>query len=102
MLGGTYTFRTGLINNSVADFNQAAGVDAEYKINRHLTAEAEIAGSRRDRDWLTNDSIKTDMEGYAYKAALNADFDHKLQGHTNLQLSYTQMDRNFTPNLSND
>lgn len=100
MVGGTYTFRTGLINNSVADFNQVVGVDTRYKINPDVSVKAQMAGSHRGQEWMTDDRLKTSSEGYAYKAVLDADFDHKLQGHTNFQLSYTQMDKDFSPNLS--
>ena len=101
MVGGVYTFRTGLINNSVADLNQVVGVDAKYDINKGTSLSGEIAGSQRDRDLMTNERLKTDMEGYAYKAVLDTHFEHaKYDGHTNFSLSYTQMDKDFSPNLS--
>ncbi|OIO37317.1 MAG: hypothetical protein AUJ72_04765 [Candidatus Omnitrophica bacterium CG1_02_46_14] len=100
MVGGTYTFRTGLINNSVTDWNQVVGVDTKYKINEHVTAKTEIAGSHREQDLMTNDRLKTSLQGYAYKTELGAKFDHRLDGHTDASLSYTQMDKNFQPSLS--
>ncbi len=101
MIGGTYTFRTGLIDSSVADFNQAMGVDAKYDLGEHTDVTGEIAGSHRERDLLTNESVKSSEEGYAYKAAVDSSFDHSdLDGHTDLHLSYTQMDQLFDANLS--
>jgi len=101
MGGGTYTFRTGLINNSVADLNQVVGIDAKYEINKGTSLSGEIAGSQRDRELMTNDRLKTDMDGYAYKAVLDTNFEHaKYDGHTDFSLSYTQMDKDFSPNLS--
>ena len=105
MVGGTYTFRNGLINDSPADVNQVAGVDFSYDVNKHVNVKGEIAGSHNDQDLLTDDTIRTDREGYAYKLIVNNDFDHKVghklfDGHTKLQFSYTQMDRDFNPNLS--
>ncbi len=100
MVGGTYIFRTGLIDNSVADFNQVVGVDAKYNINQHVTAKAEVAGSHREKDIMTNDRLRTSTEGYAFKTELGAQFDHKMDGHTNANLSFTQMDQNFEPSLS--
>ena len=99
MVGGTYTFRTGLVNNSVADLDQVLGVDTKYQIDEHVSVKAEVAGSQRDEERLTNDQLKRGLEGYAYKAVLDANFDHP-RGHTDFQLGYTQMDQNFDPNLS--
>ena len=100
MVGGTYTFRTGLVDDSVADWNQVGGVDIRYRINDHTTAKSEVAVSHREKDLLTNQPIKTNTEGYAYKAVLDSNFDHKLNGHTDFQFGFTQMDRNFDPALS--
>ncbi|PIU39888.1 MAG: hypothetical protein COT00_04610 [Candidatus Omnitrophica bacterium CG07_land_8_20_14_0_80_50_8] len=100
MVGGTYTFRSGLINNSVADFNQNVGVDTKYKINEHVTAKAEVAGSHREADVMTNDRLRTSTQGYAYKTEIGAKFDHKFDGHTDAALSYAQMDQSFEPSLS--
>ncbi len=100
MVGGVYTFRTGMIDNSAADVNQVVGVDTQYNISPAVTFKGEVAGSQRDQDLLTNDRIQANSDGYAYKSALVADFDHKVDGHTNFEFSYTQMDRHFNPNLS--
>ncbi len=101
MVGGTYTFRTGLINNSVADFSQVLGVDTRYTLKEGTDIKAEMAGSHRERDLLTNESIKSSDEGYAYKLAYDSSFDHaEIDRHTELHLSYTQMDREFESNLS--
>ncbi len=99
MLGSTFTFRSGLIDNSIADFNQVAGFDAKYRLGQSSHIVGEIAGSHRERDLLTNERIKTDSEGYAYKVAYESGFDH-TSGHRDLHLSYTQMDEAFEPNLS--
>ena len=50
---------------------------------------------------MTNEVVKSSDEGYAYKAAVDSNFDHANgSGHTELHLSYTQMDAQFDPNLS--
>lgn len=101
MLGGIYTFRSGLINNSVADLNQVIGVDTKYSVNKSTELKGEAAVSYRDRDMLTNEVIRGHDEGYAYKAAIDSSYDHdKVDGHTELHLSYTQMDALFDPTLS--
>lgn len=102
MLGSTYTFRTGLIDKSVADFNQALGIDGKYDINENWVGKAEIAGSTRERDKLTNDFLQADTDGFAYKAVLSGNFGHQKfgPGLAEMEASFTQMDRNFEPNLS--
>ncbi len=100
MVGGIYTFRNGLINNSITDVSQVLGIDAKYQINPHVKAVGEIAGSYRDMEMMTNDRLRKNQEGFAYKGAVNANFDHKHDGHTDFELSYTQMDKNFEPTLS--
>ncbi len=101
MLGSVYTFRTGLIDNSAADFNQVLGVDTEYAVNDNVSFIGEVAGSHREIDMMTNDTTRTSTEGYAYKAALRGDYDHKYDGHSEWQISYAQMDRHFEPRNSN-
>ncbi len=100
MIGGVYTFRTGLIDSNVADFNQVVGADVKYNLIPSTDLKAEVAGSHRERDLLTNESIKSSDEGYAYKAAVDSSFDHEMDGHTDFHLSYTQMDQEFDANLS--
>ncbi len=95
MIGGVYTFRTGLIDNSAADFNQVVGVDVKYDLNENIAFTAEIAGSHRDLDMKTDEATRTSTEGYAYKAELAGDYDHRHDGHTQWLLSYAQMDRRF-------
>ncbi len=100
MVGGTYTFRTGFVDNNIADFGQVVGVDARYKINEHVTAKSEIAGSHRELDVDTDDRLRASTQGYAYKAQVDTSFDHRMDGHTDASLSFTQMDQNFEPSLS--
>lgn len=100
MVGGTYTFRSGLIDNSVADFGQVVAVDTKYQINKAVDIKAEVAGSHRDLDIMTDDTLRTNTEGYAYKAMLESAFDHKLDGHTDFTFSFTEMDHDFEPLLS--
>ncbi len=100
MVGSTYTFRLGLIDKGVADAGQAGGVDARWRFHEHWTAAGEMALSRRDKDLGTDERLRVSTDGYAFKAALEGDFDHHEDGHTRMQLSYTQMDRGFEPLLS--
>lgn len=101
MVGGVYTFRSGLINQSIADLNQVVGVDAKYSIKEGTDLKAEVAGSHRERDLLTNEAIKSSEGGYAYKVVLDSSFNHAASDrHTDLSLSFTQMDREFDPILS--
>lgn len=100
MIGGVYTFRAGYIDTSLADFNQVIGVDTKIHVNENMTAKAEIASSSRDRDSRTNERLRASSDGRAYKAELESAFDHRLQGHTDFAVRYTQMDANFEPSLS--
>ncbi|MBI4431992.1 MAG: hypothetical protein HY592_00715 [Candidatus Omnitrophica bacterium] len=98
-VGGVYTFRSGLIDDSLADLNQVLGVDLKYLVDNTTTFKLEGAFSHRERDLLTNETIQTDSTGYAAKAVIERNFDH-AHGHTELEAGYTQMDRKFEPNLS--
>ncbi len=101
MLGTTYTVRSGLIDNSVADYNQVLGFDGRYKFNQHLTGKAEVAGSYRDRDVMTDEVLEASTDGMAYKGTLESHFGHKkFPGITDLEVRFTQMDQNFEPSLS--
>jgi hypothetical protein len=100
MVGSVYTFRSGLVDSSVADFHQVLGADVKYNINQYTDFKAEVAGSHREQDLLTNEAIKSSDGGYAYKAAVDSSFEHKMDGQTDLHLSYTQMDQKFDANLS--
>ena len=101
MLGGLFTFRSGLIDNSVADYNQVAAVDAQYDMNPDTTFKAEVARSNHDFDLKTDERLRSDADGYAYKAVAEKKIQHrKWDGETELHLSYAQMDQNFDPALS--
>ena len=102
MMGGTYTFRTGLIDNSVADLNQVLGIDGKYNFNENVTGKAEVAGSYRERDKMTNQALTSSTDGFAYKMVLESHTARKkfLPGLTDLEGSFTQMDINFEPSLS--
>lgn len=99
MLGGTYTFRNGLVDNSITDRSQVLGVDFKYDITKDTSIKSEMAGSYRERDLLNDQRYQSNREGFAYKAELNSNFDH-TKGHTDFLLSYTQMDKDFDPVLS--
>ncbi len=102
MAGSTYTFRSGLIDNSVADLNQVLGIDGKYDFNEKVTGVAEVARSTRAGDTMTDRTLETHTDGYAYKMALESHTARKsvLPGLTDLEGSLTQMDVDFNPNLS--
>lgn len=100
-VGGTYTFRTGLIDQQIADWGQAAGVDTKYQLSETSDVQTQMAFSHRERDMLTNESIKTSDEGFAYKLAYNSEVEHSEDRTSALKLSYAQMDQGFQPLLSN-
>ncbi|HTL70292.1 MAG TPA: hypothetical protein VL404_03275 [Candidatus Eisenbacteria bacterium] len=99
-VGGTYTFRNGLIDNSVADVAQAVGADVKFDLREDTAFKGEVAVSHRDKDLRTDDFFRTDSEGLAYKASVETAFEHGEGGKTEAALSYTQMDREFEPVLS--
>lgn len=105
MVGSTYTFRTGLIDDSAADVNQVVGVDLKFDINKAASIKAEVAGSHQERDLLTDDRHRDDREGFAGKLIFDNNYDHifghKLfDGHTDFRFAFTWMDEHFNPNLS--
>jgi len=99
MVGSTYTFRTGLIDDSVADWNQVLGFDMKYPLNKHTNFRGEVAGGYREREIMTSEPIRANLEGYAFKAIIDSKFDHKL-GHTDFEFRFTSMEPGFDPNLS--
>lgn len=101
-MGSTYTFRSGLIDNGVADMNQVLGIDGKYNFNENITGKAEAANSYRDRDQKTHEALRARTDGFAYKAVLESHTARKnvLPGLTDVEVSFTQMDVNFDPNLS--
>lgn len=101
MIGGLYTFRSGLIDNSVADYDQVVGVDGQYQVTDNVVFVGEVAGSHREIDLKTDEATRTSTEGYAYKGEFRGDYDHAHDdGHTEWKLSYAQMDRGFEPRNS--
>jgi hypothetical protein len=100
MVGGTYTFRTGLIDDSVADFGQVGAADIKYQINENSDFQAEFASSQRDRDLKAGERYVTSDAGNAYKAAYNSEIEYSEDRTSAVQLSYTQMDQKFEPQLS--
>ncbi|MGH7197748.1 MAG: hypothetical protein ACREH5_03305 [Candidatus Omnitrophota bacterium] len=105
MIGSTYTFRTGLIDDSAADVNQVVGVDLQWDINKNAKIRGEAAGSHQERDLLTDDRHRDDREGWAGKLIFDNNYDHifghKLfDGHTDFRFAFTWMDKDFNPNLS--
>ncbi len=100
-VGATYTFRSGLINHSIADFGQAGGVDMKYQINEASDIQTQVAMSHRERELLSDDPIQQSEEGYAYKFAYNKTTEIPEQDRTSsLEVGYAQMDREFDPLLS--
>jgi hypothetical protein len=96
----TYTFRSGMIDDGIADLSNVGGVDAKFQLNDVTTAKAEIAVSEREKELLTNEFLKNDVQGYAYRGIIDSKFEHRAEGETDLHLSVTQMDENFDPVLS--
>ena len=99
-VGGTYTFRTGLIDDGTADFGQAGGVDAKYQLSGNADLQGEIALSHRERELFSDDRFKRSDEGYAYKLAYHTTVECSEDHTSELDLSYTQMDQQFDPLLS--
>lgn len=100
MVGGTYTFRSGLVDDGVADFGQAGGVDLNYKVTEKNELKAQVAASHRDRELLSDDALQRTDEGMAYKLAYVSETECSPDHTSAMQLSYTQMDREFDPLLS--
>mgnify|MGYP001593412449 CR=1 FL=1 len=100
LLGGTYTFRNGLVDNEVADFNQVFGIDAAYALNEAMTLKSEAAFSQRQHELTSPQRFRKTTDGFAYKGVLETKFKHDAADETEWQLSYTQMDRAFEPPLS--
>lgn len=98
-VGSTYTYRAGMINNSVTDLNQVIAIDAKHDLNEHVVLKSEFAYSYEDREIKTDVLHRASKEGYAYQASADAAFPHKI-GETEFKLGFTQMDRGFNPNLS--
>ena len=98
MLGGTHTYRVGLIDNSPADSNRVWSVDTKIAMTDHVDFVAQFAQSYREYDLKTNERTIRNRKGIAVKAEFQGDYDHKHDdGHTEWQLSYAQMDRGFQP-----
>lgn len=100
MVGSGYAFRDGYINGQIDAANQVVEVDGRYKPNDPLTFKSEAAFSRDEGERSADPRYYTDHEGMAYLGSADADFDHRLDGHTNFHLSYTWMDKDFDPKLS--
>ncbi len=103
MLGGTYTLRTGLIDNEIADRSQVWAMDTRYQINGGTAVKGEAAVSHREQDLKASKDLEKATDGYAYKAIFESKFDHPAgddTGHADIHLSYTQMGQNFKPPLS--
>lgn len=100
LLGGTYTFRSGLVNDSVADLWQAGGVDLAYRGYEDLVLTSQIALSNRQREINTDDRLRADTEGMAYHAGAERAFDRGGEDGGSLKVTFTQMDREFQTPLS--
>ncbi len=100
LLGGTYTFRNGLVDGEIADFNHAFGVDGAYAINDATKLKAEVAFSQRQHELTSVQRFRTTTEGYAYKAELETKVKRDSGDSSEWKLSYTQMDKQFEPPLS--
>lgn len=99
MLGGTYAFRYGLVDDSIADKSQVFGIDFKYNLNKDVALKGEIANSYRERDLREDTAVSSNLKDFAYKGELEANFDHK-NGSTEFSFSYTQMGKEFQPVLS--
>ena len=94
----TFTFREGLVDNSVADSDHVLGIDTKYAVTENVNFLGEVAVSHRELDLLTTQGTRTSRDGFAYKAELVGDYDHKdNDGHSQWLLSYAQMDATFDP-----
>lgn len=98
--GVTYTFRSGLVNDSVADLWQAGGVDLTYRGFEDLTLSSQIALSNRQREINTDDRLRADTEGMAYHAGAERTFERDGKDSGLLKVTFTQMDREFQAPLS--
>ncbi|MBI2095682.1 MAG: hypothetical protein HYT89_05900 [Candidatus Omnitrophica bacterium] len=100
MLGGTYGFRIGRVDEKIADTAQVVAVDTHYQIAENVGVKGEMAASARDRDELSLGSFQTENDGSAFKAVVETAFDHPEEGRTDVELSYAQMGRHFESPLS--
>ncbi|MBI3316284.1 MAG: hypothetical protein HYZ87_04850 [Candidatus Omnitrophica bacterium] len=99
-VGGTYTFRSGLIDHGLADFNQTAALDTEYQWKENTVLKKEVAISSREWDMKAGDGIHTNRQGFAAKAVMETHKESPNSDRTDLEISAAFMDRNFTPPLS--
>ncbi len=100
LVGNVYTFRSGLVDGEVADFNQAIGVDGAYTLNDSVTLRSEAAFSQREHELTSPERYRVTTDGSAYKVALESKYLCDEEDEGEWQLSYTQMDRHFEPPLS--
>ena len=100
MVGGTYTFRSGMVDSTVADFAQTGGIDAKYQLDEHTAFIGEAAVSYRDQEQTAPERFQKSVDANAYKAAVESKFDHGENDHAELNLSYAQMGKDFQPLLS--
>lgn len=100
MVGGTYTFRAGNVNDDLADLSQVGGVDVKVQLAEHVVFKGEIATSFHEKELAADERLQTSAEGHAYKAVVESDFDHAHDGHTQFRFAFTQMDQYFEPVLS--
>ena len=99
-LGGTYTFRNGLIDNEIADTNQVVAVDSAYNLTDTMTFKPEVAFSQRQHELKAPQIDRATTDGYAYHGSLETKIERDGGDGSEWQLSYTQMDRNFEPSLA--
>ena len=100
LLGGVYTFRSGLVDNDIADFNQVFGLDGAYALNDTMTLKSEVAFSQRQHELQSTLPFRSTTEGFAYKGSIENERERDKGDSTEWTISYTQMDRNFEPSLS--
>ncbi len=100
MLGGTYTFRKGMVDGKTADFGNVLGIDTAYQLRDNTLLKAEVATSQRAKDVSMDQFYDTQTHGNAYKLSVETGYDHAMEGHADFQLSYAQMGRHFDPLLS--
>ena len=106
--GSTHTLRGGFVDSEWVDRGQVWALDGEYVFNQNIKLKGEAARSYREQDLRqqkfllqSNSPVAINRDGYAYKVVLETRFDHAAaSGHTEVDLSWTRMDKHFQPLLS--
>ncbi len=100
MLGGTYGFRLGRVDERIADKSQVFAVDTSYQITEDIALKGETAFSSRQKDQLETGSFQGESDGNAVKALVERSLDRPDEGHTDMGFSYAHMTKRFESPLS--